>query len=92
MDHPEEEMILDDDEDKYDDIIDEEEVDCSGVRKLIRESRPLERLEPQWDNNKSYLKSIKEKIFTFEDDMLNTKTDMNNNLFTQKIEKSKSIE
>ena len=55
MDHPEEEMILNDYEDKNDDVIDEEEVYCSGVRKLIREIRPVERLEPQWDNEKSYL-------------------------------------
>ena len=52
IDHPEEEMILFDDEDKdYDedknyDVIYEEEVACAGVRRLSRESRPLERLEP----------------------------------------------
>ena len=58
MDNPEEEMILDDDEDKNDDVIDEEEVDCSGVRQQIRESIPVEVLEPQWDKYKSYLKLI----------------------------------
>ena len=31
MDNPEKYNILDDDEDKNDDVIDEEEVDCSGV-------------------------------------------------------------
>ena len=32
---------------KYDDVIDEEEVDCEGVQKSRRESRPAEILEPQ---------------------------------------------
>ena len=54
MEHPEEYIILEDDEEKYYDVIDEEEVDCAGVRKLSRESRPVEILEPQWDNKKSY--------------------------------------
>ena len=31
MDHPEKYNILDDDEDKNDDVIDEEEVDFTGV-------------------------------------------------------------
>ena len=31
MDNPQEEMILDDDEDKNDDAIYKEEVDCAGV-------------------------------------------------------------
>ena len=31
MNRPDKEMILDNDEDKNDDVIDEEEVDCSGV-------------------------------------------------------------
>ena len=44
MEHPEEEMILDYDEDKYDDVINEEEVDCAGVRRSSRESRPAERI------------------------------------------------
>ena len=41
MDHTEEEIILNDDEDKNDDVIDEEEVDCAGVRWLSGESRPM---------------------------------------------------
>ena len=32
MEHPEEEIILDYNEDKYDNFINEEEVNCSGVR------------------------------------------------------------
>ena len=32
MEHPEKEMILDDDESKDDDFIDKEEVDCEGLR------------------------------------------------------------
>ena len=54
MVHPKEEMILDYYEDKYDDIIDKEKVDCAGVQRSIRESRPVERLEPQWDSDKLY--------------------------------------
>ena len=52
MDHPKVEMTLYDEEEKYDDIIDEYEVDCIGVRKEIIESRHVERLEPHWDNEK----------------------------------------
>ena len=37
------------------DFIDEKEVDCAGVRQSIRNSIPVERLEPQWDSEKSYL-------------------------------------
>ena len=36
MEYPEEEMILDDDEDKYDDVINEEEFDCAGVQRSSR--------------------------------------------------------
>ena len=36
MDNHEEEMILDDDEEKKYGIIDGEEVDCTGVRQSIR--------------------------------------------------------
>ena len=42
MDHSEEEMILDDDEVKDDDVIDEEKFDCAGGR--IRERVPVERI------------------------------------------------
>ena len=55
MEYPEEEIILDDDEDKDDDVINEVEVDCAIVWLSSIESRPVERLEPQWDNEKSYL-------------------------------------
>ena len=41
MDHPEEEMIVDDDEDKNYDVINREEVDCDMVRKSIRNIRPM---------------------------------------------------
>ena len=44
MEHPEQEIILDDDEDKYDDVINGQEVDCAEVLQQIRESIPLERL------------------------------------------------
>ena len=50
MEHTEEEMILYDYGEKYNDVIDEEEVDCVLVQRSIRESRPVERLELQWDN------------------------------------------
>ena len=58
MEHPEEEIILDDHEDKYDDVINEEEVYCVVVKISIIDSRPVERLEPQWYNDKSYLQLI----------------------------------
>ena len=51
----EEEMMLYDDEGKYDDVIDEEEVGCEGLQGSCRESIPVKRLEPQWDKQKSYL-------------------------------------
>ena len=54
MDHPEEEVILDYDEDKNDDVIYEKEVNCAGVWWSRRDSRPVERLEPHCDNEKSY--------------------------------------
>ena len=44
MEHPETEMILDDDKDKDDDVIDEQEAYCAGVRQSIRESITVERL------------------------------------------------
>ena len=50
MKHNEEEIILYGYEDKYDDVINEEEVYFAGVRRSIRDSRSVERLEPQWDN------------------------------------------
>ena len=52
MEHPEEQIIIDDDEDKDDDIIYEQYVYSTGVRQSSRYSRHVERLEPQWDNNK----------------------------------------
>ena len=92
MDHTEEEMILEYDGDKNDDVIYEEGVDCAGVRRLIRYIRPVKRLEPQWCNNKYYLQLIKIKKVTFEDDMPNIKTKITHNLLTQKIKKSKRME
>ena len=53
--HPEEEMILNDDECKKNDVIDEEGVDCAGVRWLVRYNIPVERLESQWYNKKPHL-------------------------------------
>ena len=51
MDHPEEDIILDDvDDDKNDNGNDEEEGYCARVRQSTRESRTVETLEPQWDN------------------------------------------
>ena len=50
MELPKEEMILDDEEDENDDVINEEEVDCEGVRRSSRESVSVERLEPHWYN------------------------------------------
>ena len=44
MENPDEEIITYEYEDKYDDVIDEEEVDCTGVRLSTRESRTIERL------------------------------------------------
>ena len=35
MEHPEEQIILDDDEDKYDDVLYKEEFDLTGVRRSI---------------------------------------------------------
>ena len=47
MEHPEEEIILDDDKEKYYDVINEEEVGFEGFRRSRRDSRPVEILEPQ---------------------------------------------
>ena len=55
MDHPEKYIILDDYEEKNDDVIDEEEVYCKGVRRSRRGSRPVEIPEPRWDKYKSHL-------------------------------------
>ena len=52
MDHPEEEIILGDDEEKYDDVINEEEGGCEVVWQSSRESISVEILEPQCDNKK----------------------------------------
>ena len=41
MDHPKEERVLYYDGDKNDDVIDEKEFDCAGVRRSIREIRPV---------------------------------------------------
>ena len=43
----------------------------------------MERIEPQSDNDKSYLQFKKEKKVKFEDDMPDMKTEMNHNLLTQ---------
>ena len=48
-------MILYDDEDKDDAVIDEEKFYCAGVRRSIWDIIPVATLEPQWDNDKSYL-------------------------------------
>ena len=53
MGHPQEEIILDEDKGKYDDIIDEQEVDSVRVQLSIRQRTPVERLETQWDNQKN---------------------------------------
>ena len=79
MENPEEEVILDDNEDKYDVVINEEEVYCTGVRRYIRQSRSVEIIR-------------KERKNIFEDDIPNMKTDMNHDLLTQTIEKSKRTE
>ena len=64
-------------------------VDFEGVWRSSRESRPVEILEPQWCNDKLYLKIRKEKKGTFESGMPNMKTEMNYNLLRQTIEKRK---
>ena len=51
MDHPKEDIILDDDEEKNDDVVYEEEVDFTGLWWFRIESRPVDILEPQWDND-----------------------------------------
>ena len=52
MDHHWEDVILDYYEDLNDDVIYEKVVDCVGFHKQSRYSRPVERQEPQWDNDK----------------------------------------
>ena len=84
-------MILYDYEYKNDDVIDKEEVYCAEVRRSIIESRTVERLEPKWDNEKSYLQSRKENKVSFEENIVNMKIDMNNNLLMQKIENIKGM-
>ena len=76
-------MILDDSKDKYDDVIDEEKLGCAEVGKLSRYNILVERLESQWNNEKSYLQLRKDEKVTFEDIMPNMKTLMNHNLLTQ---------
>ena len=73
MDHPEIQIILDDDREKINDVINEEEVDCAGLRQLGRCSRYAKILEPHWENEKSYFQLIEEKKVTFEDDKTNMK-------------------
>ena len=41
MENPDEEIISDNDEDKDDNYINSEEVNCSGLRISSRENRPL---------------------------------------------------
>ena len=89
--HPEEEIILDDDEDKDDDFINDYEVDCVGYWQPSRQSRYAEIIEPQWDNEKSYLQLRKQKKVTFEDDIPSTKTNTDPNILTQTIERSKMM-
>ena len=55
---------------------------CRSAAINKRESRPMERLKPQRDNNKSYLQLRKGKT-TFEEDIPNMKTDMNHDLLIQ---------
>ena len=52
----------------------------------------MERIEPQSDNDKSYLQFKKEKKVKFEDDIPNMKTEMNYNLLTQIIEMRNHME
>ena len=52
MDYTKEEIILDDDEVKDYDVIYEQEVECVGMELSRRESRDVEIIEPQWDNDK----------------------------------------
>ena len=85
-------MILDDVEYQNGDVIYQEDVNCAGVRQLSRESRSVERLEPQGGKDKSSFKLIKQKKVTFEDDITNMKTKMNHNLFSQTIEEIKRME
>ena len=51
----------------------------------------MERLEPKWDNEKSYLQSRKENKVSFEENIVNMKIDMNNNLLMQKNENIKGM-
>ena len=92
MEHLEEDMVLDDDDEKYDDVIDEEEVDCKGVRQSSRDIRPVDRLEPYSENEKSYLQFRKEKKISFDDDITNMKTQVNHSLLAKIIEKNKRME
>ena len=84
-------MIYYDNEDKNDDVIYEEEVDYVGLRQNIRGSRPVGRLEPHWDKDRSYVQLRKNRKVTFEDDLTNIKTEMNHNLLTQTIENIKNM-
>ena len=92
MKHTYEEIILDDNEDKYDDVINEEEFYCTVVWISSRQSRHMEKIEPQWDNKKSYFQQRKENKVTFEEYMPSMKTEMNYNLLTQRIEKRNHME
>ena len=85
-------MKLDDDEDKYGDVIDKYKVYCAELRQSRRESIPVERLEPQWDNDKSHFKVRKDNKVIFEDYMPNMKINMNNILLTQTIKNSTRME
>ena len=51
-DNPKKEIILYDDKDKYDDVIDEAKVGCTGVQQPSREIIHVERLQPHRDNEK----------------------------------------
>ena len=52
MENPKEEIIFDEDENKYENVIIEEKFYCAGVWRLVIEIRPVERIEPQCDNEK----------------------------------------
>ena len=61
------------------------------MRLSSREAIPIKIREPQCYNKKSYLQLIKDKKVTFQDDMPDMITCMNNHLLTQTIENSKCI-
>ena len=87
MGHPQEEMILYNNEEKDDDFINGKEFDFAVLKRSSREVRPVKILKPQWDKEKSYLQLRKENKVTFYNDMPNMKTAMDNNLLTKKCKR-----